>query len=201
MRVSRPAVYSLLLLALAVAVAAAPSQGDPTLTEVWDPVPPKIDPGNAEHAPSDAVVLFDGTDLAEWRGRDGTPRWKVEDGAFTVVPGTGSLITGRSFGDVQLHIEWRSPTEIVGEGQGRGNSGVFLMGLYEVQVLDSFESRTYSNGQAGSIYKQFIPAVNATRPPGVWQSYDIVFMAPRFAPDGQLAQPARRPIAKAARRR
>ena len=190
----RPAVCFLLLLglavAVAVAVAAAPSQRDPARTEVWDPVPPKIDPGNPERAPSDAVVLFDGTDLAEWRGRDGTAGWKVEDGAFTVVPGTGSLITKRSFGDVQLHIEWRTPTEIVGEGQGRGNSGVFLMGLYEVQVLDSFENRTYSNGQAGSIYKQFIPAVNATRAPGAWQSYDIVFMAPRFASDGQLEQPA-----------
>lgn len=186
----RSAVCSLLLLALGVAVAAAPSQGDPALTEVWDPVPGEIDPGDAEHAPSDAVALFDGTDLAEWRGRDGTPGWKVEDGAFTVASGTGDLITRRSFGDVQLHIEWRSPTEIIGEGQGRGNSGVFLMGLYEVQVLDSFESRTYSNGQAGSIYKQFIPAVNASRPPGEWQSYDIVFMAPRFASDGQLDRPA-----------
>ncbi len=194
MSASRPAVSFLLLLGLAVAVAAAvaaaPSQRDSTLTEVWDPVPPEIDPGNAERAPSDAVVLFDGTDLAEWRGRDGTAGWKVEDGAFTVVPGTGSLITRTSFGDIQLHIEWRTPTEIVGEGQGRGNSGVFLMGLYEVQVLDSFENRTYSNGQAGSIYKQFIPTVNASRAPGAWQIYDIVFMAPRFTSDGQLARPA-----------
>ena len=190
MPASRSAVCSLLLLTLVVAVAAAQSQRDPALTEVWDPVPAKIDPGDAEHAPSDAIVLFDGTDLSEWTGRDGAPGWEVRDGAFTVVPGTGPLITRRSFGNVQLHIEWRSPTEIVGEGQGRGNSGVFLMGLYEVQILDSYESRTYSNGQAGSIYKQFIPAVNATRAPGEWQSYDIVFTAPRFASDGQLEQPA-----------
>ena len=190
MHAPRSAVCSLFLLALGVAVAAAQSQGDPTLTEVWDPVPPKIDPGHASRAPSDAIVLFDGTDLSEWSGRDGAPEWKVEDDAFTVVPGTGDLATRKAFADVQLHLEWRSPTVLTGEGQGRGNSGVFLMGLYEVQVLDSYESRTYSNGQAGSIYKQYIPAVNATRAAGEWQSYDIVFTAPRFASDGKLEQSA-----------
>jgi hypothetical protein len=114
----------------------------------------------------------------------------VEDGAVTVAPGTGSIRTRQGFGDVQLHIEWRTPSEVVGEGQGRGNSGVFLMERYEVQVLDSHENRTYSNGQAGSIYKQHIPLVNASREPGVWQSYDIVFTAPRFDADGDLVSSA-----------
>lgn len=191
MPTKRSAVVITLLLTLAAAVAAAAqSRGRPELTEVWDPVPPKINPGDAGRAPSDAIVLFDGTDLSEWTGRDGAARWNVEDGAFTVVKETGEIATRRAFGDIQLHIEWRSPTELVGEGQDRGNSGVFLMDLYEVQVLDSYESRTYSNGQAGSIYKQFIPEVNATRAPGEWQSYDIVFMAPRFAADGGLEEPA-----------
>ncbi len=163
---------------------------DPSLTEVWEPEPAKIDPGNAAEAPSDAIVLFDGTDLSEWEGEDGPPAWEVRDGVLTVVPETGTLRTKRAFGDVQLHLEWRTPTEIVGEGQGRGNSGVYLMDLYEVQILDSYDNRTYSNGQAGSIYKQFIPEVNASRPPGEWQSYDIIFSAPRFDTSGALVRPA-----------
>jgi len=190
MHTPRSAVCFFLLLALSVAVVAAQAQRDPALTEVWDPVPPKVDPGDASRAPSDAIVLFDGTDLSAWSGRDGAAEWKVEDGAFTIVPGAGGLATRTAFGDVQLHLEWRSPTLLTGEGQDRGNSGVFFMSLYEVQVLDSYASVTYSNGQAGSIYKQHIPAVNVTRAPGEWQSYDIVFIAPRFAPDGQLRQPA-----------
>lgn len=130
-------------------------------------------------------MLFDGTDLSEWNGE-----WKVEGDAVTVVPGAGNLTTKRAFGDVQLHLEWRTPRVVEGEGQDRGNSGVYLMERYEVQVLDSYENTTYSNGQAGSIYKQHIPLVNASRPPGVWQSYDIIFMAPRFHDDGSLAEPA-----------
>ena len=190
MHAPRFVICSILILALGIAVTAAQPQQGPEATEVWDPVPPKIDPGHPSRAPSDAMVLFDGTDLSKWSGRNGASVWRVEDGAFTVVPGTGDLATRETFGDVQLHLEWRSPTVLTGEGQGRGNSGVFLMGLYEVQVLDSYESPTYSNGQAGSIYKQYIPAVNATRAPGKWQSYDIVFTAPRFASNGQIEQPA-----------
>ena len=159
-------------------------QGDPTLTEVWEPVPEIVD-ASAGRPPSDAIVLFDGTDLSAWNGD-----WKLEEDAVTVVPGTGNLVTKRAFGDVQLHIEWRTPSVIEGEGQGRGNSGVFLMERYEVQVLDSYENTTYSNGQAGSLYKQHIPLVNASRPPSEWQSYDIIFMAPRFRDDGTLSQPA-----------
>jgi hypothetical protein len=161
-------------------------QGDPKATEVWSPVPPVVRPGAGSSPPSDAIVLFDGTSLSEWRD----PKWKLEDGAVTVVAETGSLVTRREFGDVQLHIEWRTPAKVEGEGQGRGNSGIFLMERYEVQVLDSYENVTYSNGQAGSIYKQHSPLVNASRAPGQWQSYDIVFMVPRFRPDGTVDRPA-----------
>ena len=162
----------------------------PEKTEVWKPTPATVDPGRPGHAPADAIVLFDGTGLSEWRGRAGEPGWRVADGAMTVVPGTGNLTTRRGFGDVQLHIEWRTPAEIVGESQGRGNSGVFLMGLYEVQVLDSWQNPTYVNGQAASVYKQHIPLVNASRGPGEWQTYDIIFTAPRFTDAGDLESPA-----------
>ncbi len=165
----------------------------PELTEVWEPVPPKVTPGEQMAPPSDAIVLFDGTNLDEWESAsgDGPAEWTVANGAMTVKPRTGSIVTKRKFGDCQLHIEWRAPTEIVGEGQGRGNSGVFLQNRYEVQVLDSYESRTYSNGQAASIYKQSIPLVNAMRPPGEWQVYDIIYTAPRFNDDGMVTSPAR----------
>ena len=167
-----------------------PQAGDPKLTEVWDPVPAVVDPGGPGQAPSDAVVLFDGRDLSEWRGKDGAARWTVGDGAMTVAAGTGDIATRRTFGDLQLHVEWRTPSAVHGDSQERGNSGVYLMERYEVQVLDSYENRTYSNGQAASVYKQFMPLVNAARPPGVWQAYDIVFGAPRFTPDGTLDRPA-----------
>ena len=169
--------------------AIATQEPDPALTEVWEPEPAVVDPGAPGSAPADAIVLFDGTDLSEWRHRDGDARWILEGGAMTVVAETGALISRRAFGDVQLHVEWRTPAEVVGESQGRGNSGVFLMERYEVQVLDSWNSRTYSNGQAASIYKQFIPQVNASRPPGEWQSYDIIFVAPRFNEHGDLEAP------------
>lgn len=149
--------------------------------------------------PSDAVVLFDGTSLANWRSTDSTKaggggvgaKWKVADGYMEVVAGTGSIETTRGFGDAQLHVEWRAPVPAVGEGQERGNSGVFLMGRYEVQVLDSHDNKTYPDGQASAVYGQYPPLVNASRPPGEWQAYDIVFRAPRFAADGELLSPAR----------
>ena len=162
----------------------------PEDTEVWDPEPTVIEPGGGQRPPSDATVLFDGSELSEWTGRDGAAAWTVQDGALTVKPGTGDITTKRSFGDVQLHIEWRTPVALVGEGQGRGNSGVFLMQKYEVQVLDSWNNRTYSNGQAASLYKQHLPLVNASRRPGQWQTYDIIFIAPRFASDGSVERPA-----------
>ena len=170
---------------------ATSSSPRPEDTEVWDREPEVVTRGQGGAPPSDAVVLFDGTDLSGWTSMDGGPAaWRVEDGAMTVVPGAGSIRTVQAFGDVQLHIEWRTPAEVVGEGQGRGNSGVYFMERYELQVLDSYENRTYSNGQAGAIYKQHIPMVNASRRPGEWQSYDVIFTAPRFGSDGALLEPA-----------
>ena len=172
--------------------ASAQQSTDTKSTEVWEPVPKMVSPGKYDNQPpSDAVVLFTGKELNEWSTMNGEPaKWKVNDNSMIVVKGTGGVRTKKIFGDCQLHIEWKTPTAVEGEGQGRGNSGVFLMGNYEVQVLDSYNNRTYSNGQAGSIYKQHIPLVNASRPPGEWQSYDIIFKAPRFNSDGTLQSPA-----------
>ena len=142
--------------------------------------------------PSDATVLFDGTDLSQWRSADGQPaRWKVENGYMEVIARAGGIETIRAFGDCQLHVEWASPATVAGSGQNRGNSGVFLMRMYEVQVLDSYENTTYPDGQAAAIYGQYPPLANASRAPGEWQSYDIVFRRPRFNERGELVQPAR----------
>jgi hypothetical protein len=162
------------------------------------PQPAVVDPGTASsqltpgRPPSDAVVLFDGKDLAKWRHEDGSaPKWKVGDGYFEVVPKSGYLYTRDSFGDCQLHVELAEPDPPSGVDQGRGNSGVFLHGLYEVQVLDSYKSPTYPDGQSAAVYGQFPPLVNASRPPGIWQSYDIIFHGPRFDAAGHLTRPAR----------
>lgn len=158
---------------------------DPVATEVWDPEPRVVTPGAVHAPPSDAIVLFDGVSTAHWQHRDSSDvKWTIADGVMTVKPGTGPIFTKEKFGDCQLHIEWRSPDVIQGKGQGRGNSGVFFQNRYEVQVLDSYDNRTYSNGQAGSIYKQHSPLVNAMNPPGEWNRYDIIFKAPRFNLDG-----------------
>ena len=157
------------------------------------PRPSVVDPGPAAapvQAPADATVLFDGKDLAAWTGRNGEARWRVQDGAME-VNGTGDIQTKQEFGDCQLHVEWATPAEVEGESQARGNSGVFLFGRYEVQVLDSFRNETYADGQAAAIYGQFPPLVNVCRKPGEWQTYDIVFVAPRFTADGKLESPAR----------
>jgi hypothetical protein len=176
--------------AVGVGPVSAQEQG-PEATRVWEPVPPVVTPGAGGAPPSDAIVLFDGHDLSQWVGGDGNDsRWEVADGVMTIVPGTGSIRTRQGFGDVQLHIEWRTPAAVAGEGQGRGNSGIYLMARYELQVLDSYENDTYVNGQAGAIYKQHIPLVNASRGPGAWQAYDIVFTAPRFGANGEVVQPA-----------
>lgn len=169
----------------------APSLPAPELSEQWRPVPVTVyAPANG--IPSDALVLFDGRSLEAWVPvKAGSSGWKVEDGAFTVVPKSGALRSKAAFGDIQLHLEFRSPAVVKGRGQGRGNSGVFFMGKYELQVLDSWENVTYVNGQASSIYKQHPPLVNASRPPGEWQTYDVIFIAPRFTRDGQLHSPAR----------
>jgi hypothetical protein len=142
--------------------------------------------------PTDATVLFDGTSLSHWRGQDGGPaKWVIQDGYFAATPGSGSVHTLEAFGDVQLHVEWATPVPVHGKGQGRGNSGVFLMGLYEIQILDSYQNETYADGQAAAVYGQYPPLSNASRPPGEWQSYDIFFRHPRFDPKGELLRPAR----------
>ncbi len=142
--------------------------------------------------PSDAVILFDGTDLAGWENtKDGGPAgWKVEHGYMEVVPKSGGIRTKAAFGDCQLHVEWAAPEEVVGESQGRGNSGVFLMGKYEIQVLDCHENPTYADGTAAAVYGEHPPLVNACRAPGRWQTYDIVWVGPRFDGD-RLVRPAR----------
>ncbi|MFW5753612.1 MAG: 3-keto-disaccharide hydrolase [Marinilabiliaceae bacterium] len=165
---------------------------DHELTEVWEPDPPVVTPGSATAPPSDAIVLFDGSDFDKWETPEGAvPEWTLEDGAMTVKPGAGVIQTKQGFGDMQLHVEWRSPEEIDGDGQGRGNSGVFLMGRYEIQVLDCYNNSTYPNGQTASVYKQHIPLANACRKPGEWQTYDIIFTAPRFNEEGRVTHSAR----------
>ncbi|MFC4314294.1 DUF1080 domain-containing protein [Steroidobacter flavus] len=179
----------------AVAHAANAPAGDPKATEVWSPVPVKVTPGATAGAPpSDAIVLFDGKNLNAWKSeKDGGPaKWRVEQGELVVAPGTGDIQTRASFGDVQLHVEWYAPQLPADKvGQDRANSGVFLQDVYELQVLDTFENKTYVNGQAGAIYKQYPPLVNANLPAGKWQTYDIIFTAPRFASDGSVQSPAR----------
>jgi 3-keto-disaccharide hydrolase len=178
---------------------AAAGQAKPADTEVWEPVPKIVTPGATNTAPpSDAIVLFDGTNLDQWVAtKDKSPAgWTVADGLLTVNKATGNIETKRSFKNYQLHIEWRIPEGVTGTGQARGNSGVFLASTgpgdagYEVQIMDSYENKTYVNGQAGSVYKQGIPLANASRKPGEWQAYDIVWTAPTFNADGSVKTPA-----------
>jgi hypothetical protein len=179
---------------------AAPLPGPkPADTEVWEPEPKIVSPGATCGAPpSDAIILFDGKNLDEWvSAKDKSPaQWTVADGVMTVAKSAGNIETKRTFKNYQLHIEWRIPENITGSGQARGNSGVFLTSTgpgdagYELQVLDSYNNKTYVNGQAASIYKQSPPLVNAIRKPGEWQTYDVVWTAPTFNPDGSLQTPA-----------
>jgi uncharacterized protein (TIGR02246 family) len=174
----------------------------PEDTEVWEPVPRTVRPGRyagPTSPPDDAIVLFDGSDLSEWVNvRDNTPAgWTVADGVVTVDKSVGDIQTRRRFRDYQLHLEWRVPEEITGEGQARGNSGLYLAfagdppGGYELQILDSYGNATYVNGMAGSVYKQHVPLANPARPPGSWQTYDVLWTAPRFNEEGVLESPAR----------
>jgi hypothetical protein len=181
------------------AQAASPPAPAPEETEVWEPVPPVVTPGaSCATPPSDAIVLFDGKNLDEWiLVRDKSPaNWIVTDGVVTVNKAGGNIETRRRFKNYQLHIEWKIPENITGSGQARGNSGVFLASTgpgddgYELQVLDSYQNKTYVNGMGGSIYKQSIPLVNPGRKPGEWQSYDVVWTAPEFNADGTLKSPA-----------
>ena len=164
------------------------------MSEFWTPQPKIVTPPDMDNAvvapPSDAVVLLGLKDnaISEWVNcEEGKPvGWQIENGIMTVKPHSGSIRTKKDFGDFQLHLEWSAPTEIVGESQGRGNSGVFMQGMYEVQILDNYQNETYAKGQAGSIYKQTPPLVNACQKPGKWNTYDIIYTAPRFKEDGSL---------------
>jgi hypothetical protein len=188
------------LLALAAPLfAQTPAGAKPEDTEVWEPVPAVVTPGATCGAPpSDAIILFDGKNLDEWvSNKDKSPaKWNVANGVMTVSKGEGNIETKRSFTNYQLHIEWKVPTSITGSGQARGNSGVFLASLgpgdagYELQVLDSYENKTYVNGMAGSLYKQAIPLANPTRKPGEWNVYDVAWTAPTFNDDGSVKTPA-----------
>ncbi len=169
-------------------------------TEFYEPVPKVVTPGKTNNdPPSDAIILFNGGNLNQWVYTDGTDKpveWPVSGDVFTVKKGTSNIETKRKFNNYQLHLEWRIPANITGEGQARGNSGVFLASTgkgdsgYELQILDSYNNKTYVNGQAGSIYKQSIPLVNANKKPGDWQTYDIVWQAPTFKTDGSVNTPA-----------
>lgn len=186
---------------LSVGALAQQPQGDPKATEVWAPEPKIVTSGKTPaDAPSDAIVLFDGRNLDQWvSGKEGggPALWTVAGGCMTVKKGTGPIQTKRSFTDYQLHIEWRIPANITGTNQARGNSGIFLATTgsgdvgYELQVLDCYENKTYVNGQTASIYKQAIPLANACKKPGEWQTYDIIWTAPRFNADSSLTSPAR----------
>jgi hypothetical protein len=183
------------------ALAQAPNANRAAELQKWGvhddarPWPPVVDPGPAgppAPVPADAIVLFNGKDMSGWTTAKGAPaKWAVRDGYMEAVKGAGSIQTERGFGDSQLHIEWAAPSPAVGSGQDRGNSGVFLMNIYEVQVLDSFQSKTYADGMAAALYGQFPPLVSAVRKPGDWQTYDIVFRAPRFDAAGAVVSPAR----------
>jgi len=210
MRTARSLGIAILLASAAFAAAqqqppSAPAQqqaprGNPADTEVWEPVPPVITPGTADSAPpTDAVVLFDGKNLDEWvSGKEKTPpKWVVADGVLTVDKKAGNIETRRSFKNYQIHLEWRIPTGVTSEGQARGNSGLFLASTgagdsgYELQILDSYNNKTYVNGQAASVYKQSPPLVNAMRKPGEWNTYDAIWTAPTFNANGSVQTPAR----------
>ncbi|MEN9549390.1 MAG: hypothetical protein RIR12_1981 [Bacteroidota bacterium] len=174
---------------------------DPKLTEVYTPIPKIVTPGITNNdAPSDAIILFNGKNLNAWRSTNDTNAaagWTVSKGMFTVKKGTGNIQTKQLFTDYQLHLEWRIPKNITGSGQARGNSGVFLASTgagdigYEIQILDCYNNTTYVNGQTGSVYKQHVPLANACKKPGEWQTYDIVWTAPRFNADGSLLSAAK----------
>lgn len=191
-------VSTILLLTSAAVTAQQSEKPKPEETEVWQPVPKVVTPGAECNAPpSDAIILFDGKNLDEWiQVSDKTPaKWMVADGVVTVNKPAGDIETRRKFRNYQLHVEWRVPENVTGSGQDRGNSGVYLAASghdsgYELQVLDSYKNETYVNGMAGSLYKQSIPLVNPTRPPGQWQTYDVVWTAPTFNADGSLKSPA-----------
>lgn len=164
----------------------------PDLTSIYDVKVKVVESPVTGQAPSDAVVLFDGSNFDAWEHLDGSAvKWELIDGAMQVVGGSGNIRTKQKFGDVQLHIEFATPSEVKGNGQGRGNSGIFFQSRYEIQVLDNYQNETYANGQVGAIYKQHIPLANPSRKPGEWQTYDIIYTAPTYNEDGLIKTPAR----------
>jgi len=194
--------YSIIAAALlaGTSLMANAQQAKPEDTEIWTPEPKVVTPGaTCADAPSDAIILFDGTNLDQWvQADDQSPaKWDVHDGILTVNKKYGNIETKQKFTNYQLHIEWKEPSDLEGSGQARGNSGVFLASLgkgdagYELQVLDAYNNKTYVNGMAGSIYKQAIPLANPARPDGVWQTYDVIWTAPTFNDDGSLKTPAK----------
>jgi hypothetical protein len=182
---NRPAALGVgILSVLLILLCCGGESGEWTSGIPW-PEPPVVDPGPVGGPPADAIVLFDGKDLSQWRNGQ---NWIIQDG-YAICRG-GGITSKQAFGDCQLHLEWAAPEEVTGSGQGRGNSGVYLMSTYEVQILDSYDNTTYFDGQCGAIYKQSPPLVNACRKPGQWQSFDIIFKAPQFDSQGNLIQPA-----------
>tara|TARA_R110000868_G_scaffold383578_13_gene650787 strand:- start:553 stop:1347 length:795 start_codon:yes stop_codon:yes gene_type:complete len=205
--------FALIILSLSLVTSLYAQQQVPEATELYTDID-KVTPGEGTSAPSDAIILFDGSDLSMWQsqqiglgssmlemkdviptlhadGKGDPAKWINTYGVLTVKPGSGPIETKKGFSDVQLHIEWLAPKTEGRSGQGYSNSGVFFMGMYEVQILNSYENPTYSNGQASSVYKQHIPLVNASKPVGEWQKYDIIFMAPKFSDKGTLVSPAK----------
>jgi hypothetical protein len=176
---------TMILSTFVLLAAAAFLTADEWVSGIHWPRPKVVDPGPPGGPPSDALVLFDGKDLSQW---EGGRQWIVRDG-YAIAHGS-DIRTKKDFGDCQLHVEWATPEKVEGQGQGRGNSGVFMMGHYEIQILDSYNNETYYDGQAGAIYKQRPPLVNACRRPGQWQTFDIIFSAPRFDQKGNLLKPA-----------
>lgn len=188
------------LMIAALSATQAQEKAKPQDTEFYTPVPPVVTPGKMNDAPSDATILFDGKDLSQWvstNDKTKPARWKVANGAFTVVKTEGNIETKKAFNNYQLHLEWQIPANITGEGQARGNSGLFLASIgkgddgYELQILDAYNNKTYTNGTAGSIYKQTTPLVNPAKKPGEWQTYDVIWTAPTFNADSSVKTPAR----------
>ena len=173
----------------------SPMPMKPEMTEIWEPEVEVVTPGEKlGDAPSDAIILFGGENLEQWVSQSDSTKaapWEVKDGYFQVSPGTGGIQTKMKFGDCQIHLEWSAPDDAAYRGQGRGNSGLFFQDRYELQILDSYENRTYANGQAGSIYKDHPPLVNAMRSPDKWNTYDVIYTAPRFKEDGRLDSEAK----------
>jgi len=197
MRITKEYLLALLTVALIISsknlFAQKPDkeQQNPATTAKTDTIPKKVFPEGTCSLPSDAIVLFNGDNLDAWEDiKGGKARWPVDGEIATDAVDSGSIRTKRAFGDCQLHVEWRTASDIIGKGQRRGNSGIFLQGRYEIQVLESFENQTYSNGQAGAVYKELPPLVNASKKPGEWQTYDIIFAEPRFNEQGKVVIPA-----------